>query len=125
VRNEGQTCYEQDEKFCEDQMCLRTGCRLQNERHAVRPLPLGQPWTVGENELGVYPIYAQIGPLRVQPAKAFGLNEAGLIVHAVNRDHHFDAMLTALRRIQSLDAKNVAKYAQEIASTALKEAEGK
>jgi hypothetical protein len=25
---EGQTCYENDEAFCEDQMCLRTGCRL-------------------------------------------------------------------------------------------------
>lgn len=28
---EGQTCYAQDERFCEDQMCLRTGCRLQNK----------------------------------------------------------------------------------------------
>jgi hypothetical protein len=29
---EGMTCYERDEVFCEDQMCLRAGCRLQNER---------------------------------------------------------------------------------------------
>ena len=27
---EGMTCYERDETFCEDQMCLRTGCRLRN-----------------------------------------------------------------------------------------------
>lgn len=26
------TCYEQDEQLCEDQMCLRTGCRLRNKR---------------------------------------------------------------------------------------------
>jgi hypothetical protein len=29
---EGITCYERDEDLCEDQMCLRTGCRLRNER---------------------------------------------------------------------------------------------
>ncbi len=28
---EGMTCYERDETLCEDQMCLRTGCRLRNE----------------------------------------------------------------------------------------------
>ena len=30
--SEGMTCYERDEALCEDQMCLRTGCRLRNER---------------------------------------------------------------------------------------------
>lgn len=29
---EGMTCYERDEVFCEDQMCLRVGCRVRNER---------------------------------------------------------------------------------------------
>ncbi len=29
---EGITCYERDETLCEDQMCLRTGCRIRNER---------------------------------------------------------------------------------------------
>lgn len=29
---EGTTCYERDEALCEDQMCLRTGCCLRNER---------------------------------------------------------------------------------------------
>lgn len=29
---DGQTCYERDEILCEDQMCLRAGCRLRNER---------------------------------------------------------------------------------------------
>lgn len=33
---EGQTCYENDEAFCEDQMCLRTGCRIKNA--ATKPL---------------------------------------------------------------------------------------
>lgn len=28
----GITCYEQDEKLCEDPMCERTGCRLRNDR---------------------------------------------------------------------------------------------
>lgn len=28
----GMTCYERDEDLCEDQMCLRTGCRLRNTR---------------------------------------------------------------------------------------------
>lgn len=30
--SEGLTCYERDEAFCEDGMCLRTGCRLRNKR---------------------------------------------------------------------------------------------
>lgn len=34
--SEGQTCYENDEAFCEDQMCLRTGCRLKNARTNLR-----------------------------------------------------------------------------------------
>jgi hypothetical protein len=29
---EGTTCYERDEVLCDDQMCLRVGCRLRNER---------------------------------------------------------------------------------------------
>lgn len=29
---EGMTCYERDETFCDDQMCLRTGCRLRKKR---------------------------------------------------------------------------------------------
>lgn len=33
---EGITCYEQDEILCDDGMCLRTGCRLRNERLASR-----------------------------------------------------------------------------------------
>lgn len=33
--SEGMTCYERDETFCEDGMCLRTGCRLQNKRLGV------------------------------------------------------------------------------------------
>jgi hypothetical protein len=48
--------------------------------------------------------------------------DAELIVRAVNSH---GMILTALRRIQSLDAKNVAKYAQEIAGAAIKEAESK
>ena len=32
IRTEGITCYERDEILCEDQMCLRTGCRIRNER---------------------------------------------------------------------------------------------
>lgn len=36
---EGQTCYENDEAFCEDQMCLRTGCKLKNA-HANLPAPI-------------------------------------------------------------------------------------
>lgn len=29
---EGTTCYERDEVACDDQMCLRTGCRIRNDR---------------------------------------------------------------------------------------------
>ncbi len=36
-----------------------------------------------------------------------------------------DALITALRRIISLDEKNVPKYAQQIASEALQEDDGK
>lgn len=32
--SEGMTCYERDETLCEDQMCLRTGCKMRNERLA-------------------------------------------------------------------------------------------
>lgn len=32
---EGLTCYERGETFCEDQICLRTGCRIRNERLAT------------------------------------------------------------------------------------------
>jgi hypothetical protein len=32
---EGMTCYERDETLCEDGMCLRTGCRLRNQRLAA------------------------------------------------------------------------------------------
>lgn len=35
---EGTTCYERDEVLCEDQMCLRTGCKLRNER-LLHPYP--------------------------------------------------------------------------------------
>jgi hypothetical protein len=34
---EGITCYERDEVLCEDQMCLRVGCRLRNERLGESP----------------------------------------------------------------------------------------
>lgn len=34
---EGMTCYERDEDLCEDQMCLRTGCRLRNQRLSGLP----------------------------------------------------------------------------------------
>lgn len=33
---EGITCYERDETLCNDRMCLRTGCRLRNERLTSR-----------------------------------------------------------------------------------------
>src|SRR5258708_7197135 len=38
---EGMTCYERDEAFCEDQMCLRFGCRLRNKRldHDLASVP--------------------------------------------------------------------------------------
>ena len=40
---EGTTCYERDEVLCEDQMCLRVGCRLRNARlahgHEPRHIP--------------------------------------------------------------------------------------
>jgi len=36
-----------------------------------------------------------------------------------------EALMTALRRIRSLDEKNVQKYAQQIASEALQEGDGK
>jgi len=42
------------------------------------------PWKAGENSLGVYPIYAEQGPLTVQPAKAFSDADADFIVKAVN-----------------------------------------
>lgn len=32
---DGMTCYERDETFCEDQMCLRTGCRIRNKRLTI------------------------------------------------------------------------------------------
>jgi len=32
--SDAMTCYEQDEKRCEDPMCLRVGCRLRNNRIA-------------------------------------------------------------------------------------------
>lgn len=32
---EGMTCYKRDEELCEDEMCLRTGCRFQNEKAAA------------------------------------------------------------------------------------------
>jgi len=35
---EGMTCYERDETFCEDQMCLRTGCRVRNALGATPPV---------------------------------------------------------------------------------------
>lgn len=35
---EGITCYERDEALCEDQMCLRVGCRIRNEREHNRLL---------------------------------------------------------------------------------------
>lgn len=35
--SDGITCYEQDETLCADPMCLRTGCRLRNERLAATP----------------------------------------------------------------------------------------
>jgi hypothetical protein len=34
--SDGMSCYERDETFCEDGMCLRTGCRLRNERLDVK-----------------------------------------------------------------------------------------
>lgn len=34
---EGMTCYERDEEHCEDQMCLRVGCRLRNDRLGKTP----------------------------------------------------------------------------------------
>lgn len=43
----------------------------------------------------------------------------GLIVKAVN---NHDALVTALRRISSLEEKNVTKYAQDIAREALAKA---
>jgi hypothetical protein len=36
---DGMTCYERDETFCEDQMCLRTGCRLRNKRTTTALTP--------------------------------------------------------------------------------------
>mgnify|MGYP001593102947 CR=1 FL=1 len=33
--SEGTTCYERDEILCEDQMCLRVGCRIRNARIAA------------------------------------------------------------------------------------------
>ncbi len=36
-----------------------------------------------------------------------------------------DALMTALRRIRSLEEKNVQKYAQQIADEALQEGDGK
>lgn len=49
---EGMTCYERDETLCEDQMCLRVGCRIRNERMAIRcgdhvkHEPTGETWVV-------------------------------------------------------------------------------
>lgn len=43
---QGMTCYERDEVLCEDQMCLRTGCRIRNEgsgRHLPGKLDCGVP----------------------------------------------------------------------------------
>jgi hypothetical protein len=34
VMSEGITCYERDEVLCEDQMCIRVGCRIRNARIA-------------------------------------------------------------------------------------------
>lgn len=42
------------------------------------------PWRIGDNSLGVYPIFAKQGPLTVQPAKAFSETDAAFIVKAVN-----------------------------------------
>lgn len=33
MTKQGMTCYARDEELCEDQMCLRLGCRISNKRH--------------------------------------------------------------------------------------------
>lgn len=43
MSSEGVTCYERDEILCEDQMCLRTGCRLRNERKLAKAKPEHTP----------------------------------------------------------------------------------
>lgn len=46
--SEGTTCYERDEALCEDQMCLRVGCRIRNERLATEPKRFSNGLTVDE-----------------------------------------------------------------------------
>jgi hypothetical protein len=53
------------------------------------------PWVAGDNELGVYPIWAKCGPLDVQPAKAYGPDDAAFIVKAVNSHDHLVKALEA------------------------------
>jgi hypothetical protein len=45
---EGITCYERDEVLCDDEMCLRVGCRLRNDRlgQAI-DRPSAKAWVVG------------------------------------------------------------------------------
>lgn len=99
--NEGQTCYERDEMLCEDQMCLRTGCRILNDRLARPSLPklckdcLWAKRTLLERFLGIW-IGAKctnprIGkdPLTHDPLT--GKTEGGDWPHcAVNRMHSSD-----------------------------------
>ena len=70
-----------------------------SEQHA--PLP----WSVGKIEHGgIYPIWAKIGPLNVQPATAHGLPEAELIVQSVNA---LPALVRALEAAESWIRKDI------------------
>jgi hypothetical protein len=49
---EGMTCYERDETLCEDQMCLRTGCRLLNAAlEPIQSMDIWQAYAAAQDEL--------------------------------------------------------------------------
>lgn len=42
----GMTCYERDETLCEDQMCLRVGCRIRNDRLSAESKMPARIWLI-------------------------------------------------------------------------------
>lgn len=51
----GMTCYERDETLCEDQMCLRVGCRIRNDRLSAESKMPARIWAWGGTASGWSP----------------------------------------------------------------------